>query len=319
MVAFQDVTGIKKMEGEIRKKIYLRGHIAKYTFNDIIYKSDVVDQTIEIAKSYSEVDSNILIIGETGTGKEMYTQSIHNQSARKDKPFVAINCAALPESLLESELFGYVEGAFTGAVKGGKKGFFELAHRGTLFLDEIGEISVNLQSRLLRVLQEKEVMRIGDDKVIPVDVRIIAATNKNLLEMVKNNQFREDLYYRLSVLNLHLPPLRACREDIPSMVHLFLRKYAGTNQRIRITESALERLSNEAWEGNVRELQNFCERLAVLCKDHFIDENDVERFLSSHHFFMNEENKAGINEHFTKNVSLSEKQQLINVLKENNF
>lgn len=276
MIAFQDVTGIQEMEGKIRKQIYLRGHVAKHTFQDIISESKIVKETIEMAKSYSAVDSNILIIGESGTGKEMYTQSIHNYSTRKNQPFVAINCAALPENLLESELFGYVEGAFTGAAKGGKQGFFELAHRGTLFLDEIGEISASLQSRLLRVLQEREVMRIGDDKVIPVDVRIIAATNKNLLQMVKENTFREDLYYRLSVLDLHLPSLRESRADIPLLVKSFIRKYNLSPQPITITDEALLRLSEEYWEGNVRQLQNFCERLTVLCKNQYIDVEDVE-------------------------------------------
>lgn len=249
------------MKEKLEKK-YLRGHIAKHYFDDIIHESEVVKRTIDIAKSYSDVDSNILIIGETGTGKEMYSQSIHNHSSRKNKPFVAINCAALPESLLESELFGYAEGAFTGAMKGGKQGIFELAHQGTLFLDEIGEISPSLQSRLLRVLQEREVMRIGDDKVIPVDVRIIAATNKNLLEMVKNNEFREDLYYRLSVLDLHLPSLREYKDDIPLLVHHFVRSFTK-NEPVQITDEAMERLKQEQWEGNIRQLQNFCELMLV--------------------------------------------------------
>jgi len=319
MIAFQDVTGIQEMEKKIRKRIYLRGHVAKHSFDNIISESNIVKQTIETAKKYSEVDSNILIFGETGTGKEMYTQSIHNYSKRKNQPFVAINCAALPENLLESELFGYVEGAFTGAVKGGKKGFFELAHRGTLFLDEIGEISVNLQSRLLRVLQEKEVMRIGDDKVIPVDVRIIAATNKNLLEMVKNNEFREDLYYRLSVLNLHLPPLRACKEDIPLLVKSFVDKCAPSAQPIHITKAALKRLSEEKWEGNVRELQNFCERLAVLCKDNIIDTTDVDAYLPKQNYLFLDTNESASNESGIKSLQKSEKEYLLEILKKNHF
>lgn len=272
MVAFQDVTGIQEMEGKIRKKIHSRGHIAKYSFCDIVFESELIKQTIETAKLYSEADSNILIVGETGTGKEMFAQSIHNNSDRKNNPFVAINCAALPESLLESELFGYAEGAFTGAMKGGKQGFFELAHRGTLFLDEIGEISPNLQSRLLRVLQEREIMRIGDDRIIPVDVRIIAATNKNLMDMVKNNEFRADLFYRLSVLDLQLPPLREHREDIPVLAEVFMKKS-------QLTDEAKERLKEEEWEGNVRQLQNFCERLTVLCKDQKINVSEVEKHL----------------------------------------
>lgn len=317
MIAFHDVTGIQEMEKKIRSRIYLKGHTAKHFFHDIISESHIVKQTIEMAKKYSEVDSNILITGETGTGKEMYTQSIHNHSKRKNQPFVAINCAALPESLLESELFGYVEGAFTGAVKGGKKGFFELAHRGTLFLDEIGEISTNLQSRLLRVLEEREVMRIGDDKVIPVDVRVIAATNKDLLTMVDHNAFREDLYYRLNVLNLHLPPLRACKEDIPLLVSTFIQKYSANQQAVHMTPAALERLQAEKWKGNVRELQNFCERLAVLCKDHDIDLTDINTYLPPKDLYDARQ--------FDKKVQIGErkiplgKEGLWKALEENNF
>lgn len=241
MVAFQDVTRIQEMEGKFYRKIHLRGHVAKYTFDDILFQSSEIKRTIETAQRYSEVDSNILIIGETGTGKEIFAQSIHNHSNRKNNPFVAINCAALPENLLESELFGYAEGAFTGAMKGGKQGFFELAHRGTIFLDEIGEISPKMQSRSLRVLQEREIMRIGDDKVIPVDVRILSATNKDLMQMVKSNDFREDLYYRLSVLDLVLPPLRERREDIPLLVNAFIQKGLSDQKQIKITDLCKEK------------------------------------------------------------------------------
>lgn len=319
MIAFQDVTGIQEMEKKIRKRIYLRGHVAKHTFRDIISESTVVKKAIDTAKRYSEVDSNVLIIGETGTGKEMYTQSIHNHSKRKNQPFVALNCAALPENLLESELFGYVEGAFTGAVKGGKTGFFELAHHGTLFLDEIGEISLQLQSRLLRVLQEREVIRIGDDKIIPVDVRIIAATNKNLLEMVKDNQFREDLYYRLSVLNLHLPPLRASQEDIPLLVKSFLQKYVSHGKHIHITGAALKRLGEEKWEGNVRELQNFCERMAVLCRDNRIELADIHAYLPERNKpqMLRDDNGGSINNN--RSPLVTEKEHILAVLEANHF
>ncbi|MFD1706178.1 sigma 54-interacting transcriptional regulator [Siminovitchia sediminis] len=301
MVAFQDVTGIQEMEGKIRKKIHSRGLTAKYTFEDILYESDLIGQTVKTAKLYSEADSNILIVGETGTGKEMFAQSIHQYSTRRNQPFVAINCAALPESLLESELFGYAEGAFTGAMKGGKQGFFELAHRGTLFLDEIGEISPSLQSRLLRVLQEKEIMRIGDDKVIPVDVRIIAATNRDLMEMVKNNEFRADLFYRLSVLDLLLPSLREHPEDIPVLAEAFMKHK-------RLTEKAKERLKKEPWEGNVRQLQNFCERLTVLFKGTVIDVHDIEKHLP----IRSAEQSAEI-------TYMSEKERILAALEQHHF
>lgn len=279
VVAFQDVTGIQDLESKIRKKIYLRGHVAKYHFHDIVHQSEMVKKTIATAKRFSNANSDILIIGETGTGKEMYAQSIHNHSHRKDKPFVAINCAALPEHLLESELFGYVEGAFTGASKGGKQGIFELAHQGTLFLDEIGEMSLHLQSRLLRVIQEKEVMRLGDDKVIPIDVRIIAATNRDLLEMVERKEFREDLYYRLSVLELYLPSLKESKEDIPVLMEYFLKQYTSEAQHIYFTKEALEKIKEYDWPGNIRQLRNFCERLSVLCDDETIDVHNLEQYL----------------------------------------
>lgn len=184
VATFQEIEKIQRMETQIRKKLLAKGHVAKSVFNDIKGSSKEIKKTKEKAKLYAEVDSTVLIIGETGTGKELFAQSIHNHSIRADKPFVAVNCAALPENLLESELFGYVEGAFTGARKGGKTGLFELAHGGTIFLDEISEMTPNLQARFLRVLQEKEVVRIGDDRIIPVDVRVIAATNRDLIEQV---------------------------------------------------------------------------------------------------------------------------------------
>jgi PAS domain S-box-containing protein len=319
MVAFQDVTRIQEMEGKFFRKLHSRGHVAKYTFDDILYRSSVIKMKIETAQRYSEVDSNILIIGETGTGKEIFAQSIHNHSNRKNNPFVAINCAALPENLLESELFGYAEGAFTGAMKGGKQGFFELAHRGTIFLDEIGEISPKMQSRLLRVLQEREIMRIGDDKVIPVDVRIVSATNKDLMQMVKSNDFREDLYYRLSVLDLVLPPLRERREDIPLLVNAFIRKGHSEQKQIKITETAMKKLSEGNWEGNIRQLQNFCERLCALYKNKIIDVYDIEMY------FPNKSNKKILfseqNEEMdmSPGIHLSERERIVQTLIKVNF
>lgn len=225
-----------------------------------------MDSVISDAMTYSYSDSNILICGETGTGKELFAQSIHNSSPRKNHPFVAINCSALPENLLESELFGYVEGAFTGASKGGKMGFFELAHKGTIFLDEIGDVSPNLQSRLLRVLQEREVVRLGSDTVIPVDVRVISATNKNLKEEVANGRFRQDLLYRLDVLELNLPPLRNREQDA-----LFLLSQLISYEHERtgciltgLSEEGASLITQYPWPGNIREMRNFCQRLSIL-------------------------------------------------------
>ena len=266
VAAFQPVTAIQELESKIRQKIYRRGLVAKFNFTDILCVSPIMRETLVLAQEYAKVDSNVLILGETGTGKEVFAQSIHNTGKRSAGPFVPINCAALPESLLESELFGYVEGAFTGAAKGGKIGLFEQAHRGTIFLDEISEISPRLQGRLLRVLQEREIMRLGDDRVIPIDVRIIAATNKNLQKMMREGQFRPDLYYRLDILKLDLPPLRQRTEDVLPLMRHFMKTYAVRFQKpfVELTVAAKKYLMGYEWPGNVRELRNIAERLTVL-------------------------------------------------------
>lgn len=278
VATFQDVTQIQKMEQKIRRELYHKGLVAKYNFEDIVHKSRVMEETIGQAKRYAHLDSTVLILGETGTGKELFAQSIHNESPRSKGPFVAINCAALPENLLESELFGYVEGSFTGARKGGKMGLFEMAHKGTIFLDEIGDMPLNLQSRLLRVIQEKEVMRIGDDRIIPVDVRIIASTNRNLEESIARGEFRKDLYYRLNILSLHLPPLRERKEDIKPLAEYFLRVYARKMRKDLkgITEEALMGLIKYDYPGNVRELEGILERAVALSNGMFIDIGDIK-------------------------------------------
>ncbi len=222
VITFQDASVIQKAEQRIRRGLYHKGNIAENQFEDIIGNSLIIRTLKEEAKRFSEVDSPILIYGDTGTGKELFAQSIHNYSKRKKQPFVAFNCAALPDNILESELFGYVEGAFTGAREGGKMGLFELAHGGTIFLDEIGEISQNTQVRLLRVLEEQKIRRLGDDRVIPIDVRIITSTNKNLTKLIKEGKYREDLYYRINVLNIVLPNLNERCSDFPLLVHFFI-------------------------------------------------------------------------------------------------
>ena len=190
---------IQATEDRLRRKLYHKGHVSKYRFSDLVTASPCMLSCIQEAKAYAKTDSNMMIVGESGTGKELMSQSIHNESARAKYNFVAVNCAALPENLLESELFGYADGTFTGTSKGGKAGLFEIAHNGTIFLDEISEIPLGLQGRLLRVLQEREIMRLGDSKVTPVNIRIIAATNRNLEELIQAGKFRLDLYYRLYV------------------------------------------------------------------------------------------------------------------------
>ncbi|AOM83547.1 sigma 54-interacting transcriptional regulator [Salisediminibacterium beveridgei] len=271
---FQDISGIEYQENIIRRKLHLKGHVAKIQFHDLHSENDSMNRTIQTAMKFSETNSNILLEGESGTGKEMFAQSIHNHSSRCDEPFVAVNCAAFNESLLESTLFGYAEGAFTGATKGGKKGVFELAHKGTIFLDEISEMPINLQGRMLRVLQEKEVMKLGDDKVIPVDIRVIAATNKDIKKLSSKNEFRIDLFYRLNVLNIRIPSLNERPEDIPLLASKFIQEFAKeNNKKMMVSNGALQRLQDAYWEGNVRELQNICERLTVICKEEIFNED----------------------------------------------
>lgn len=272
----QQVSEVQRIEQNIRKRLTTKGLTAKYHLNDIIGASAPCTTMKEKAARYALTDSTILITGESGTGKEMLVQGIHNKSNRASGPFVAVNCAALPENLLESELFGYVEGAFTGAKRGGRQGMFELAHGGTLFLDEIGEMPMPLQSRLLRVLQEREVMPIGGEAIIPIDVRVIAATNKNLGEMVAKGEFRQDLYYRLNILRIHMPVLAERWTDIPLLVKGMLTEMSKVNPRISsIDDEALEVLSCQRWPGNIRQLRNMVERIMLLANGACIDKQAV--------------------------------------------
>lgn len=265
VVSFQTASHIQTLEGKIRKKIHDKGLVARYKFNDLIGCTSAFQKVVDRGIQFAKTDFTVLLTGESGTGKKLFAHSIHQASRREKGPFVAINCAALPDNLVESELFGYEEGAFTGARKGGKSGLFELAHRGTIFLDEIGELSVVLQARLLRVLQNREVMRIGGDRVIPVDVRIIAATNRNLLQSIEQGQFREDLYYRLNALTLRLPSLSERFEDIPLLAKRFLEEIDRTHDlQANLPESWLHLLQQYHWSGNVRELKNFIQRCVVL-------------------------------------------------------
>ena len=263
---FQAIQDVEESSRKLRSQMAQKGLVAHYTFKDLIGASPTMEQTKKLAYTFCKLDSTVLITGETGTGKEILAQSIHNASDRKDQPFVAVNCSALPGSLLESELFGYADGAFTGAKRGGNIGLFELAHKGTIFLDEIGEIDKRMQALLLRVLQEKEVRRVGGEKVIPIDVRVIAATNQDLYEAVLNGSFRNDLYFRLSILNIHLPPLRKRKEDIPLLTEYLLQ---GINHRLGcnvtgLDEAIMQVLAEYDWPGNVRELQNTLEKIVAL-------------------------------------------------------
>ena len=268
MLTLKDLTNITKIDEQYKRHKKYAEHTAKYSFHDIVHNSSAISNAINIAKQLAQSESTVVITGESGTGKELFAQSIHNASARKESPFVAINCAALSESLLESELFGYEEGAFTGARKGGKQGFFELADTGTIFLDEIGDAPPAIQNKLLRVLQEKEIMRVSGSKVIPVNVRVITATNKDLFQLVERGLFRLDLYYRLRVLSLHVPPLRERKEDIEILLYYFIHKHSiqkhGVAAKSPAIKNLIEPLCAYSWPGNIRELENIAEYIATI-------------------------------------------------------
>lgn len=324
VITFQNIVNVQNTEIKIRSKLHEKGLTAKYSFSDIIGESKVLRETIKKAKIFSEVPSNILIVGDTGTGKELFSQSIHNYSKRKNAPFVAVNCAAIPENLMESEFFGYASGAFTGAAKDGKAGFFELAHEGTIFLDEISEIPLNLQGRLLRILQESEIRRIGGDKIVPINVRIICATNKDLKTLVAQGKFREDLYYRLSVLKLNLPALREREHDIIILANHFIKEYTSSfyKNNIVMSGSAEKLFLSYTWEGNVRELSNVCEQLVVMNETGIITEEEVLTILPVS-YTMKEIERSKIDQPHLDNISLQrqqfEKDLIIRALKKCNY
>ncbi|VVE43505.1 propionate catabolism operon regulatory protein PrpR [Pandoraea capi] len=280
LLTCQDSQSFARVDRSLRSRHRPRHLVARYRLEDLIGDSAAMTQARALARRYAQTDSTVLVHGESGTGKELLAQGIHNASRRRDYPFVAINCAAFPETLLESELFGYEDGAFTGARRGGKAGLFETAHNGTLFLDEIGEMPMPLQTRLLRVLQEREVLRLGANEPIPCDVRVIAATHRDLRQQVAAGEFREDLYYRLNILRMVLPPLRERMDDLPRLTPLFLERAlarAGARMSVdALQASLLPLLATYRWPGNVRELENLLERIAVVCAD-VVDAREVSR------------------------------------------
>lgn len=267
VASYQALQVIQDIEEKIRKELVTKNHGTKYSFADIIGHGRAISSSVDLAKRYSDCDETVLILGESGTGKELFAQSIHGISKRKRKMFIAVNCAAIPATLLESELFGYSEGSFTGARKGGKPGLFELAHGGTMFLDEIGEMPLELQAKLLRVIQEKEVRRIGGDRLVMVDIRIIAATHKDLQELIAEGKFRNDLFYRLDVLQLNVPSLFERKEDIPALAMEILNKYTDLSLKMKkVIISVVISRPDYSWPGNVRELENVIRRVAVVTK-----------------------------------------------------
>ncbi len=282
-----DLTEINEIYERLdQAKQIIRSLEAKYTFEDIIGDSEILKNAMEKARIAADTPATVIIRGESGTGKELFAHAIHNASSRKYAQFVRVNCAAINENLLESELFGYEEGAFTGASKGGKVGLFEKANGGTIFLDEIGELSLNTQAKLLRVLQEKEVLKVGSNKPIPIDVRIISATNVDLEKAIVEKRFRQDLYYRLNVVPIDIPALRRHKEDIPALVKHLISKYNQEYGRnvSDISKEALEKIMAYQWVGNVRELENFIGRTMINIKmhEHLITIKHLPALLSNH-------------------------------------
>ncbi len=267
----QESSTIQRLDRNLRSQFRPRRFVARHLLSGIVGASPAMKQVRALAERYARSDATVLITGESGTGKELVAQGIHNASTRRDHPFVAINCAAFPEALLESELFGYEEGAFTGSKRGGRQGLFEAAHTGTIFLDEVGDMPMTLQTRLLRVLQERQVLRLGANDPTPVDVRVLAATNKDLKKAVAAREFRDDLYYRLNILQLHLPPLRDRTGDMTPLASDLLQRallrHAAPGAHAAALALLLPRLGGYAWPGNVRELENVIERVAVLFAD----------------------------------------------------
>ncbi len=307
VATFKDMEETIEMEKVRKRELQRRGYIAKYTFESILGNSQLINETKLIARKLAQSELPVLIYGETGTGKELFSSAMHNDSSRKNSPYLAVNCSALPEDLLESELFGYEDGAFTGAKKGGKKGLFEQADGGTLFLDEIGDISLKLQARLLRVLEEMEIRRIGGNKNIPVDVRIIAATNKELPLLITEGTFREDLYHRLKVLSLQLPSLRERNEDIPLLIENFLRMQQSKIKEI--DKAVLEAMQKAPWSGNIRELKNTLLYMMTVAGDHRLTIQELPR--NDHNFTNGEQTNSTSS---LPEITMSKSEEYINVL-----
>lgn len=287
--------------------------------NYLICQSSKMKSVMRLIEQVADSHANIMIYGETGTGKELAAQAIHNLSSRRDKPFIKVNCAAIPENLLESELFGYEKGAFTGAAAR-KPGRFELANEGSIFLDEIGDISPSIQVKLLRVLQEKEFQHLGGLKTIKVDVRIIAATNRNLEELVRQKVMREDLYYRLNVVPITMPPLRERKEDIKTLIDHFLLKSASISGKAKkhITKEAVQKLTSYSWPGNIRELENIIERCVVVTSGDIIDLQDLPVYILNFDKKEELESRLDINygEKLDDTVDSAEREAIVKVLRE---
>lgn len=290
VVVFQHFTDVMKLMDELRQRTTMIENLCdkfgqvttcKYSFADILGTSPDLKKSIQVAERAARSNSTVLLLGESGTGKELFAHAIHFASSRRDKPFIKVNCAAIPENLLESEFFGYAKGAFTGATKS-KIGKFELANGGTIFLDEIGDMNLILQGKLLRVLQEMEFEKVGGNQTIRVDVRVIAATNRNLRDLIRSGKFREDLYYRLNVVEITIPPLRVRKEDLSSLVnHLIVKLNRKLGKKVKgLSQDAEEVLYSYDWPGNVRELENVVERVMVTVDEEILSKKNFIQHVS---------------------------------------
>mgnify|MGYP000851680898 CR=1 FL=1 len=304
LVSFQDTDAVMTSELTIRKNLSKERNKTTYTLDHIVGNSKCIAESLKLALKYASSLESVLILGETGTGKELYAQGIHHASQRGKGPFVAVNCASIPENILESELFGYVKGAFTGASQNGKTGLFEAAHGGTIFLDEIGEIPYSLQGKLLRVLQERQIRRLGDENIIPIDIRVITATNKDLVKLVREGTFRSDLYFRLNILNLRIPPLRQREKDSLLLAEVFLKEASIRQKKdFYFTEEAKMEILHYQWPGNVRELQNMVYRLGVINERREIGAKDLHNYMIENQLLYEDE-KSGFKNTYSLNEAL---------------
>lgn len=285
------------------------------TRKDIVYESEQMKKVISYSKKAALSDTTVLLTGETGVGKEVIAELIYRNSERNNMPFIKVNCSAIPANLLESEMFGYEKGAFTGADNKGKIGKFELADKGVIFLDEISSMPINMQTKLLRVLQEKEIERLGGTKPVKIDVKVIAATNISLSKLVEDNQFRKDLYYRLNVININIPPIRERREDIIPLINFFMERFCSKLNRnvLKLSHEATKILLNYSWPGNVREIKNLVERFAIVCDGPYITRKNINEHASiilTNHYNSESELKVTVNN--------TEKDMILKVLKKVN-
>lgn len=324
MILFDNINEMKQLIDKIEMldkqlKLYKREfanlYKAKYKLDDILGISQQIKACKNKVQKIAKVNLNVLITGESGVGKELFAHSIHNESDRANFPFVSINCSAIPETLMEAELFGYEDGSFTGARRGGKIGKFEIANGGTIFLDEIGDMPFRMQAKLLRALQDKEIVRIGGNTPIPLDVRVISATNQNLQQMISDGTFREDLYYRLNVLSLLVPPLRERKDDIPILADSFIETfYKETGLFRKLSDDVIDNLKTYDWPGNVRELKNFVEKLCVNSDKVLINVDDFQRFLLEN--IEDDELSANDDKGLNELISAYEKGIILKMLKE---